>query len=201
MFEFFNRFSSQIIQPGIKRNFFAFRKGCSDFFKNFDEISGSTAVDSIDGNDGTLINGVVRNPGVAGTAADFNGVDPGLVEDWLTVEGVAADITEAGDYMGYPPVEMPRFARIQRAMLPHKIEIPEGWEGQVRPRSGLALRHGLALVNSPGTIDSDYRGEVMVVLANLGGEPFTIRRGDRIAQLVVAHTGFPVKQKITDIAV
>ena len=66
------------------------------------------------------------------------------------------------------------------------LELPRGWEGQVRPRSGLAIRHGISLLNSPGTIDSDYRGEVKVVLANLGGEPFTIRRGDRIAQLVVA---------------
>lgn len=66
------------------------------------------------------------------------------------------------------------------------LELPQGWEGQVRPRSGLAIRHGISLLNSPGTIDSDYRGEVMVVLANLGGEPFTIRRGDRIAQLLVA---------------
>jgi dUTP pyrophosphatase len=67
------------------------------------------------------------------------------------------------------------------------LEIPAGWEGQVRPRSGLALRHGVALVNAPGTIDSDYRGEVGVLLVNLGQEPFTVRRGDRIAQLVVAR--------------
>ena len=66
------------------------------------------------------------------------------------------------------------------------LELPQGWEGQVRPRSGLAIRHGICLLNSPGTIDSDYRGEVMVVLANLGSEPFAIRRGDRVAQLVVS---------------
>ena len=66
------------------------------------------------------------------------------------------------------------------------LEIPPGWEGQVRPRSGLALRHGITLPNAPGTIDSDYRGEVSVILANHGSEPFTIKRGDRIAQLVVA---------------
>jgi dUTP pyrophosphatase len=66
------------------------------------------------------------------------------------------------------------------------LEIPPGWEGQVRPRSGLALRHGITLPNAPGTIDSDYRGELLVILANGGGEPFTVRRGDRIAQLVVA---------------
>jgi dUTP pyrophosphatase len=67
------------------------------------------------------------------------------------------------------------------------LEIPLGWEGQVRPRSGLALRHGIGMVNAPGTIDSDYRGEVGVLLINLGSEPFTLRRGDRIAQLVIAR--------------
>lgn len=75
-----------------------------------------------------------------------------------------------------------------RALVPtgFALELPPGWEGQVRPRSGLAIRHGVTLLNSPGTIDSDYRGEVAVVLVNLGGEPFVIGRGDRIAQLVVA---------------
>lgn len=67
-----------------------------------------------------------------------------------------------------------------------KFAIPVGFEGQVRPRSGLALRHGLTVLNSPGTIDSDYRGEVQVILVNLGGEPIVIERGMRIAQLVVA---------------
>ena len=67
------------------------------------------------------------------------------------------------------------------------LEIPAGWEGQVRPRSGLALRHGIGMVNAPGTIDSDYRGEVGVLLINLGSEPFTLRRGDRVAQLVIAR--------------
>jgi dUTP pyrophosphatase len=67
------------------------------------------------------------------------------------------------------------------------LEIPPGWEGQVRPRSGLALRHGIGMVNAPGTIDSDYRGEVGVLLINHGAEPFTLRRGDRIAQLVIAR--------------
>lgn len=66
------------------------------------------------------------------------------------------------------------------------LAIPEGYEVQVRPRSGLALGHGVTVANAPGTIDSDYRGEVKVILVNLGDEPFTIRRGDRIAQLVVA---------------
>jgi dUTP pyrophosphatase len=75
-----------------------------------------------------------------------------------------------------------------RAMVPTGIalELPAGFEAQLRPRSGLALKHGVTLLNSPGTIDADYRGEVMVLLVNHGAEPFTIRRGDRIAQLVVA---------------
>ncbi len=67
-----------------------------------------------------------------------------------------------------------------------RLEIPPGYEGQVRPRSGLALRHGISVANSPGTIDADYRGEVKVLLVNLGREPFVIRRGERIAQLVFA---------------
>jgi len=65
------------------------------------------------------------------------------------------------------------------------LELPPGFEAQVRPRSGLALRHGITVLNSPGTIDCDYRGEVMVLLANLGEAPFKIARGERIAQLVV----------------
>ncbi len=66
------------------------------------------------------------------------------------------------------------------------LEIPPGFEAQVRPRSGLALRHGVTVLNTPGTIDSDYRGEVGVILINLGPEPFEIGRGDRIAQMVIA---------------
>jgi len=66
------------------------------------------------------------------------------------------------------------------------IALPLGYEAQVRPRSGLALKHGLTLLNAPGTIDSDYRGEVGVILVNLGREPYTIHRGDRIAQMIVA---------------
>jgi len=65
------------------------------------------------------------------------------------------------------------------------IDLPQGYEAQVRPRSGLALKHGITVLNTPGTIDSDYRGLVGVILINLGKEPFTIHRGDRIAQLVI----------------
>jgi dUTP pyrophosphatase len=75
-----------------------------------------------------------------------------------------------------------------RALIPcgFAIAVPDGFEGQVRPRSGLAARHGVTVVNAPGTIDSDYRGEVMVALVNLGDVPFVIERGMRIAQLLVA---------------
>lgn len=66
------------------------------------------------------------------------------------------------------------------------LAIPEGYEGQVRPRSGLAAKNGVTVLNAPGTIDSDYRGEIKVILINHGAAPFTVRRGDRIAQLVVA---------------
>jgi len=105
-----------------------------------------------------------------------------------------------------PPLDLPRYetagsagmdlradesfalAPGERRLVPTglAIEIPRGHEGQVRPRSGLSARHGIALVNAPGTVDSDYRGEVGVLLVNLGREPVTFARGDRIAQLVVA---------------
>ncbi len=76
---------------------------------------------------------------------------------------------------------------LERVLVPSGLilAIPRGFEGQVRPRSGLALRHGIGIVNSPGTIDSDYRGEVKVLLVNLGREPFVIRPLERIAQLVI----------------
>jgi dUTP pyrophosphatase len=75
-----------------------------------------------------------------------------------------------------------------RAAVPTGLimEIPTGYEGQLRPRSGLAIKHGLTVVNAPGTIDSDYRGEVMVLLVNLGRRPVPVNRGDRIAQLVIS---------------
>ncbi|HEY6099871.1 MAG TPA: dUTP diphosphatase [Anaeromyxobacter sp.] len=105
-----------------------------------------------------------------------------------------------------PPLELPRYetpgsagldlradepftlAPGERRLVPTglAIEIPAGHEGQVRARSGLAVRHGIALVNAPGTVDSDYRGEVKVILVNLGQDAVSFARGDRIAQLVVA---------------
>ncbi|MFC7332394.1 dUTP diphosphatase [Rhodocista pekingensis] len=77
----------------------------------------------------------------------------------------------------------------ERRLIPTglAIALPDGYEAQVRPRSGLALKHGITLLNSPGTIDADYRGEVGVILANLGAEPFTVERGMRIAQMVIAR--------------
>ncbi|WP_211243688.1 dUTP diphosphatase [Paracoccus hibiscisoli] len=79
-------------------------------------------------------------------------------------------------------------APLARALIPTglALAIPDGWEAQIRPRSGLALRHGLTIPNSPGTIDSDYRGPLGVILLNLGDAPVTIRHGDRIAQMVLA---------------
>lgn len=77
----------------------------------------------------------------------------------------------------------------ERALIPTglSIALPAGFEAQVRPRSGLALKHGITVLNSPGTIDADYRGEIKVILANLGNEAFTIERGMRIAQMVIAR--------------
>lgn len=77
------------------------------------------------------------------------------------------------------------------------LAIPEGFEAQIRPRSGLALHHGIGMVNSPGTVDSDYRGEIKIILINWGTEPFTIHRGERVAQMVFASVR-RVELQITD---
>jgi dUTP pyrophosphatase len=79
------------------------------------------------------------------------------------------------------------------------LAIPPGYEGQVRPRSGLALKHGIGLINSPGTIDSDYRGEIGIALINLGQKPFTLRRGDRLAQLVINRIYHAVIRVVDDL--
>ena len=86
------------------------------------------------------------------------------------------------------PDEIVMLAPGQRMLIPcgFAMALPEGYEAQVRPRSGLAARHGVTVLNTPGTIDADYRGEVKVILINHGDEGFPIRRGDRIAQMVVA---------------
>lgn len=80
------------------------------------------------------------------------------------------------------------------------MELPAGYEAQIRPRSGLALRNGVTCLNSPGTIDADYRGPVSVILANLGQEPFVVRRGDRIAQLVVAPVARAIFEVVDELA-
>lgn len=78
---------------------------------------------------------------------------------------------------------------MQRTLIPTglHIELPEGYEAQIRPRSGLAINSGISMVNTPGTIDADYRGEIRVILINLGDKPFTISNGDKIAQMVIAQ--------------
>ncbi len=88
---------------------------------------------------------------------------------------------------------------LQRALVPTgvRIALPQGFEAQVRPRSGLAARHGVTLLNSPGTIDADYRGEIQVVVINLGEQEFAIHRGDRVAQLVVSPIT-PVRWRLVE---
>ena len=120
-------------------------------------------------------------------------VEIGLV--WLAQgEGLSAPSQQSAGAAGMdlvaalPADEEKLLAPGQRALIPcgFAMALPEGFEAQVRPRSGLAARHGVTVLNSPGTIDADYRGEVQVILINLGEAPFAIRRGDRIAQMVVA---------------
>lgn len=79
------------------------------------------------------------------------------------------------------------------------VSIPIGYEGQIRPRSGLALKHGIGLVNSPGTIDSDYRGEVRIIMINHGKKSFTIKHGDRIAQMIIARICHAVVEEVPEL--
>ncbi|MGE0707893.1 MAG: dUTP diphosphatase [Planctomycetota bacterium] len=90
----------------------------------------------------------------------------------------------------------------ERALVPTglRLEIPEGHEGQVRPRSGMAVRHGVTVLNAPGTIDADYRGEVQVILYNAGQQQHTITRGERIAQLVIAPVSRVVLEEARDLS-
>jgi dUTP pyrophosphatase len=125
----------------------------------------------------------------------------------LTVHGHAGDLPLPGrqsdaaagfDIAAAVPLEAPlTILPGGRAMVPTglAIALPEGFEAQVRPRSGLAARHGVTVLNSPGTIDADYRGEIQVILINLGEAPFVVERGMRIAQLVVA----PVAEAAFDV--
>jgi dUTP pyrophosphatase len=89
----------------------------------------------------------------------------------------------------------------ERTLVPTglAIAVPAGYEAQVRPRSGLALRHGIVLPNAPGTIDSDYRGEIRVIVMNVGDEPYTVRRGDRVAQLIVAPVAAAVFEEVSSL--
>jgi dUTP pyrophosphatase len=98
-------------------------------------------------------------------------------------------------------IEPVTLAPRQRRLIPTGLvlEIPEGYEGQVRPRSGLALRHGISMVNAPGTIDADYRGEVGVLLVNLGEEPFVIEPRARIAQLVIARVAQALIHEVAEV--
>lgn len=99
-------------------------------------------------------------------------------------------------------IEPLTLAPLERKLIPTglTIELPEGFEAQVRPRSGLALKHGVTVLNSPGTIDSDYRGEIGVLLINLSAEPFVVQDGERIAQLVVARHEQVVWEEVNELA-
>lgn len=112
--------------------------------------------------------------------------DPGVpLPAYETIGAAGADIRANFSYADRGGVTL---APGERRLIPTglAVEIPAGFEMQIRPRSGLALKHGLGLLNSPGTIDSDYRGELGVILVNLGSAPYVIAHGDRIAQAVVA---------------
>ena len=119
---------------------------------------------------------------MSGIAVRIKRVRPTAIPCYMTEHAAGVDLHAALDaeFILHPG---------ERALVPTGIavEIPPGYEAQVRPRSGLALRHGIALVNSPGTIDADYRGEIGVILINLGSEPFSVTNGERIAQMVFAR--------------
>jgi dUTP pyrophosphatase len=89
----------------------------------------------------------------------------------------------------------------ERRLIPTgvSVAIPDGFEGQVRPRSGLAIRNGIGLINAPGTIDADYRGEVAALLINFGNEPFTVRNGDRIAQMIISRVFRATWEEVEDL--
>jgi dUTP pyrophosphatase len=114
--------------------------------------------------------------------------------DYATAAAAGADLLAAIDH----DIEL---ASLERRIVPTGISLslPVGFEAQVRPRSGLAAKHGVTVANAPGTIDADYRGEVGVILVNLGKEPFRITRGMRIAQLVVARHARAVWREVTEL--
>lgn len=111
--------------------------------------------------------------------------------DGLPLPAYQTEFAAGLDLVAAVPADAPVIiAPGQRAAIPTglAIALPAGLEGQIRPRSGLALRHGVTVLNSPGTVDADYRGEVQVILANFGGETFQVARGMRIAQIVLSAT-------------
>jgi dUTP pyrophosphatase len=138
----------------------------------------------------------------------------------MTQPGLKIEILRGNDDLGLPAYATEHSAGLdlraalvepltlkpgERGVVPTglKMAIPEGYEGCVRPRSGLAMKHGLTLTNSPGTIDSDYRGEVKILMVNLGQEPVVLKRGDRIAQLLitpVAHAQVIKVESLDDTA-
>ncbi|HEY4392633.1 MAG TPA: dUTP diphosphatase [Polyangia bacterium] len=118
-----------------------------------------------------------------------------LAPRYMSAGAAGLDLASAAD----GPITLAPGAR---AAVPTGLafEIPPGFEGQVRPRSGLARKHGIGLPNAPGTIDSDYRGEVLVLLVNLGAEPFVVQPGDRVAQLVIAPVTIAELEEATELA-
>lgn len=112
----------------------------------------------------------------------YNSKEGAIVPEYKTAGAAGADLC------AYLPSQNVTLSPGKSALIPTGLffEIPDGYEVQVRPRSGLAAKNGITVLNTPGTIDSDYRGEVKVILINLGEEEFTINNGDRIAQMVVA---------------
>ena len=109
--------------------------------------------------------------------------------DGLTLPAFETDLAAGADLRAAVPAGDPMaLAPGERALVPtgFAMALPAGYEAQIRPRSGLAYKHGVTVLNSPGTIDADYRGEVKVLLINHGSEPFTIERGERVAQMVIA---------------
>ena len=122
------------------------------------------------------------SPSPSPVAMRWKRVRPGAIAPaYMTAGAAGMDLASAAD--AAVTIEPGQRASIPTGLA---IEIPDGYEGQVRPRSGLARDHGVTLTNSPGTIDADYRGEVMLLLVNLGQEPCTIAPGDRVAQLIIA---------------
>ena len=118
-----------------------------------------------------------------GAVRDFSVLKEGaLLPEYQTSGSAGADLHA---YLAEPVTLKP----MERRLIPTGlfVELPAGYELQVRPRSGLALKHGVTVLNTPGTVDSDYRGELCVLLINFGSEPFTVQNGDRIAQAVVAQ--------------